>query len=114
MEGRHCYKPSTDCNRSGKRLPLYEYSHASNGRCAVTGGYVYLGSAIPSLAGYYVFGDYCSGEIFAIRAGASYPASRITLRGAGSGRLISSFGESASGELYVVDLRGTIYAIRAG
>ena len=111
MEGRTCYRPSSGCNTSGKKLPLYVYSHSSNGRCAVTGGYVYRGSAIPALVGYYVFGDYCSGEIFAVKAGSSYPASKITLRGAGSGRLISSFGESASGELYVVDLNGKIYAI---
>ena len=75
-------------------LPIAEYTHASNERCAVTGGYVYRGTAIPALVGYYVFGDYCSGEIFAIRANASYPPPRVTLAGAGSGRLISSFGES--------------------
>jgi len=114
MEGRHCHLPSTGCATSGKRLPIHEYTHAANGRCAVTGGYVYRGSEIPALAGYYVFGDFCSGEIFAIQAGSSYPATRITLAGAGSGRLISSFGESASGELYVVDLRGTVYAIEPG
>jgi glucose/arabinose dehydrogenase len=114
MEGRHCHIPSSGCNTSGKRLPLYEYTHASNGRCSVTGGYVYRGKAIPALVGWYVFGDYCSGEIFAIRANASYPTTRVTLAGASSGRLISSFGEASTGELYVVDLRGNIYGIRPG
>jgi glucose/arabinose dehydrogenase len=111
MEGRHCHIPSTGCNTTGKRLPLTEYTQASNGRCAVTGGYVYRGSRIPALVGYYVYGDFCSGEIWAIRAGSSYPPTRITLAGAGSGRRISSFGESATGELYVVDLGGTISVI---
>jgi glucose/arabinose dehydrogenase len=114
MEGRHCHIPSSGCNTSGKKLPLYEYTHASNNRCAVTGGYVYRGKAIPALVGWYVFGDYCSGEIFAIRSGASYPATRVTLAGASSGRLISSFGEGSTGELYVVDLRGNVYAITHG
>jgi glucose/arabinose dehydrogenase len=114
MEGRHCHIPSSGCNTSGKKLPIHEYTHASNNRCAVTGGYVYRGKAIPALVGWYVFGDYCSGEIFAIRSGASYPATRITLGGASSGRLISSFGESSTGELYVVDLRGNIYQVTAG
>ena len=114
MEGRHCHIPSTGCNTSGKRLPLYEYTHASNGRCAITGGYVYRGTRIPALVGWYVFGDYCSGEIFAIRANASWPPTRVTLAGASSGRLISSFGENATGELYVVDLRGNLYASQAG
>jgi glucose/arabinose dehydrogenase len=111
MEGRHCHIPSSRCSTSGKKLPINAYTHAANGRCAITGGYVYRGTAVPALAGYYVFGDFCSGEIFAIRANSSYPATRITLAGAGSGRLISSFGESASGELYVVDLRGNLYLI---
>jgi glucose/arabinose dehydrogenase len=113
MEGRHCNIPPTGCNRSGKRLPLLEYTQSS-GRCAVTGGYVYRGTRIPALAGYYVFGDFCTGEIWAIRAGSSYPATRITLAGSGSGRRISSFGESAAGELFVVDLGGTIWAIEPG
>jgi len=108
MEGRHCHIPPTGCNTAGKVKPLLEYTQESNGRCAVTGGYVYRGSWIPSLVGYYVFGDFCSGEIWAIKANSSYPPNRITLAGAGSGRHISSFGESATGELYVVDLGGTI------
>ncbi len=111
MEGFHCYRPATGCNTSGKKRPLLNYSHASNGRCAVTGGYVYRGTRIPALRGWYVFGDYCSGEIFTVPANASPKPSKVILRGAGSGRLISSFGESAGGELYVVDLRGTVYRI---
>jgi glucose/arabinose dehydrogenase len=114
MEGRRCHIPSTGCATSGKRLPLAVYSHSTNGRCAITGGYVYRGSKIPALVGYYVYGDYCSGEIFAIKANASYPPTRITLRGPGSGRLISSFGENAAGDLYVVDLGGTISLIGPG
>jgi glucose/arabinose dehydrogenase len=111
MEGRHCHIPSTGCNTRGKVLPILEYTQASNGRCAVTGGYVYRGTRIPALVGYYVYGDFCSGEIWAIRASSSYPPERITLAGAGSGRRISSFGESATGELFVVDLGGTISVI---
>jgi glucose/arabinose dehydrogenase len=109
MEGRHCYLPSSGCNKTGKKLPLVEYSHASNGRCAVTGGYVYRGSAVAALRGWYVYGDYCSGEIFAVAAGASSPASPVRLLD--TDLLVSSFGESAGGELYVVDLAGTLYRV---
>ena len=113
MEGRHCYSPSSGCNKTGKELPLVEYAHASNGRCAVTGGYVYRGSHIPALVGCYVFGDYCSGEIWAMRV--RRPARTPTRScSATRARRISSFGESASGELYVVDLGGTIYRIDHG
>jgi glucose/arabinose dehydrogenase len=114
MEGFHCYRPSSGCSTSGKRLPVDQYSHASNGRCSVTGGYVYRGSAIPALVGYYIYGDYCSGEIFAIKSNADSPAPTIRLRNETSGRRISSFGESATGELFVVDHRGNIYLIAPG
>jgi len=111
MEGRHCYRPATGCNRTGKKLPLTEYSHAANGRCAISGGYVYRGSAIPALAGWYVYGDYCSGEVWAVRATASAPATPVRLIGPGTGRLISGFGEGNGGELYLCDLNGTVYRI---
>ena len=113
MEGTHCYKPSSGCNRSGKALPVTEYSHAANGRCAISGGYVYRGSAIPALSGWYVFGDYCSGEVWAISSRAARPATPVQLLGAGSGRLISGFGQGDDNELYVCDLTGTVYRIVA-
>jgi glucose/arabinose dehydrogenase len=111
MEGYHCYLPSSGCSRSGKALPVLNYAHAA-GRCAVTGGYVYRGSAIPALKGWYVFGDYCSGEIWAIPSTAGAHASRTLLRN--TGFQISSFGQNANGELYVVDLGGTVYRIDHG
>jgi len=79
MEGSHCYRPASGCDTGGKRLPLVEYSHSSNSRCAVSGGFVYRGSAIPSLEGWYVYGDYCSGEVWAVSATASRPASPVRL-----------------------------------
>jgi glucose/arabinose dehydrogenase len=111
MEGRHCYNPATGCNRTGKTLPLTEYSHASNGRCAITGGYVYRGSAIAALRGWYVYGDYCSGEVWAVSSTAAAPATPVRLVGTGTGRLISGFGEDNAGALYVCDLNGAVYRI---
>jgi glucose/arabinose dehydrogenase len=112
MEGSHCYNPASGCSTVGKTLPLTEYSHATNGRCAITGGYVYRGKAIPALAGKYVFGDYCSGEIFSISSTAARPAPISVLRS--TGFPISSFGEDRAGELYVCDLGGSVYKIVAG
>ncbi len=65
MEGCKCFAPSSGCNKDGKVKPILDYSHSA-GRCAVTGGYVYRGSNIPALVGWYVFADYCSGEIWAV------------------------------------------------
>ncbi len=109
MEGRHCYRPASGCSTSGKRTPLVEYSHASNGRCAVTGGNVYRGSDIPALRGWYVYGDYCSGEVWAVSSTASKPAKPVRLLGSGSGRLVSGFGENDAGELFLADLNGSVY-----
>jgi glucose/arabinose dehydrogenase len=114
MEGFHCYNPASGCSTSGRTRPLLEYAHASNGRCAVTGGYVYRGTAIPALAGWYVYADYCSGEVWAVSSTASSRPTPVELAGTGSGRLISGFGEDAAGELYLCDLNGTVYRIVAG
>jgi glucose/arabinose dehydrogenase len=109
LEGTHCYPPSvSSCDTSGKAGPLLEYDHG-NGRCAVTGGYVYRGSAIPALVGGYVFGDYCSGEIWVVAANAAAPATKTLLLD--TSLAISSFGENASGELFVTDLGGRLYRV---
>ena len=113
MEGTQCYLPASGCNRTGKALPLTTYSHAANGRCAISGGYVYRGTAIPALAGWYVFGDYCSGEVWAVSSTAARPATPVRLLGSGSGRLIGGFGQGDDNELYLCDLNGTVYRIVA-
>ena len=111
MEGRHCFNPMTDCNTAGKTLPLVEFDHG-NGRCSVTGGYAYRGTAIPTLVGAYVFADYCSGEIWWIPANATSLSSRQILLDAPFN--ISSFGENAAGELYVLDHGGSMYGVVPG
>ena len=102
MEGRHCYNPTSGCNTTGKALPLLEYSHDYG--CSVTGGFVYRGNAYPMLRGGYFFADYCSGRIWTVYAGAQSPAQRTLLLDTNLN--ISSFGESQSGELYLVDHSG--------
>jgi glucose/arabinose dehydrogenase len=111
LEGTHCYPPSTtSCATAGKAMPLLEYDHGG-GRCAVTGGYVYRGSAIPVLRGGYVFADFCTGEIWVVPANASAPAGKVLLLD--TDLLISSFGEDAHGELWVTDLGGHLYKVYA-
>jgi len=111
LEGTHCYPPSvSSCNTSGKTAPLLEYDHS--GRCSVTGGYVYRGSEIPVLRGGYVFGDFCSGEIWVVAADASAPATPTLLLD--TSLAISSFGETGANEMYVVDHNGRLYRIEQG
>jgi len=111
LEGRACYSPPTGCSTAGKAMPLAVYQHL-NGRCSVTGGYVYRGSAIPALAGVYLFADYCTGEIFGVTAGASPPLTPTLLLD--TNLAISSFGQDEAGELYVTDLNGAFYKIVQG
>jgi glucose/arabinose dehydrogenase len=110
MEGRHCYNPPTGCNTSGKMWPVVEYTHGEG--CSVTGGYVYRGAAVPSLYGRYVFADYCSGTIWSVPKGGASPMTKSLVMDTAMN--ISSFGEDAAGELYVVDHNGTIYRFSAG
>ncbi len=83
--------------------PIAQYGH-SGGRCSITGGYVYRGSAAALPAGTYVFGDYCTGEIFSLASGAPNLLLDTALN-------ISSFGEDEAGEIYVVGLGGTVHRI---
>jgi glucose/arabinose dehydrogenase len=112
LEGDHCYNPPTGCNTVGKTRPVATYGH-TGGRCAVTGGYVSRGPLVPALNGAYVFADYCTGEIFAITATAAAPAPISLLLAAGFP--VSSLGEDAAGDLYVLDYGGgKLYAIVPG
>ncbi len=87
-------------------FPVAEYNTHVGGRCAVTGGYAYRGSAGAMPAGTYVFGDFCSGEIFVIDGGAAVALD--------TGMMISSFGEDEAGEVYVVDHQGSVHRIVQG
>jgi glucose/arabinose dehydrogenase len=53
----------TLCNPNNYLFPIFDYQHGS-GRCSITGGYVYRGQQAAVTPGTYVYGDYCSGEIF--------------------------------------------------
>ncbi|MGE0080979.1 MAG: sorbosone dehydrogenase family protein [Thiohalomonadaceae bacterium] len=104
-EGAHCFQ-AADCNTSGLIDPVAEYSHELG--CSITGGYVYRGSAIPPLRGGYVFGDYCSGRVWALD-----PATARFTQFLDSDLRIVSFAEDNVGELYVVDANGGLFALVA-
>ncbi len=110
MEGRHCFKPEEQCSTTGLIPPVAEYGH-EQGRCSITGGYVYRGRRVTALAGWYLFGDFCSGELFAIDTAGdrnSMKAPRVVMK---TGLRIASFGEDETGELYLVDHGGGLYRL---
>jgi len=107
MEGSRCFNPSSGCNDGSLVLPILEYDH-SGGRCSVTGGSVYRGARFPGLDGIYFYADHCTGEIWGARRSGEVWQSEILLS---TGFLVSSFGEDAFGEIYVVDYFGAVWLI---
>ncbi|HXF84952.1 MAG TPA: PQQ-dependent sugar dehydrogenase [Anaerolineales bacterium] len=102
MEGNHCYNPSSGCDQSNKVLPVAEYDHSLG--CSVTGGYVYRGSAYPSLQGHYIYADFCSGRFFDLRY--SQTNGWISSQLVDTSYGVSTFGEDEGGELYFADYYG--------
>ncbi len=111
MEGSACHRPKSGCNRDGLTLPVLDYGHTA-ASCSVTGGYVYRGKKIPALRGWYVYGDYCSGAIWAFEAGKATPGSAppVTTLGPPQPNVVS-FAEDADGELYILCFDGVIYRL---
>ncbi len=113
MEGNHCYPPGTAiCTTVAMTLPRLEYDH-SNAGCSITGGYAYRGAAIPALQGTYFYADFCAGFVRSFRLINGNVAQLFdwtTLRPGGN---ITSFGEDAAGELYVMTSAGGLYRIVA-
>jgi glucose/arabinose dehydrogenase len=105
MEGDACYNAAT-CDRTGLILPRAQYTHADG--CSVTGGYVYHGTAMPELEGWYVYGDFCSGIVWAVdTASDSSPPVRLM----DTGKPISAFAQTDDGEVYMVTFANAIYSI---
>jgi len=84
-----CPSAPPACGADGYVRPIFEYDH-SGGNCSITGGYVYRGGAMPSFAGKYFYGDYCSGRLFADGALLTPRPTSLT-----------TFGQDAAGELYL-------------
>ena len=104
MEGNHPYKGQ---NQPNFTAPVAEYNHQVGG-CAVTGGYVYRGAALPEWQGIYLYGDYCSGIVWGLIHSTNGWQSQVLFQ---TGFNISSFGQDESGELYIVDLKGAVYRL---
>ncbi len=104
FEGTRCANDPLLCPSMAQTAPIAEYNH-TNGRCSITGGYVYRGSRSTAMLGAYFYGDFCTGEIFILMNGAQMLLLNTNLS-------ISSFGEDEAGEIYVVGIGGTIHHIK--
>jgi glucose/arabinose dehydrogenase len=124
-EGTHCFDPADpntspnqcpDTGASGEPLhaPILDYDHGRG--TSITGGYVYRGSRLSDLTGQYIFGDwtgYWAEDTTRLLAatpsstadGGQWTVTEITLvlpGGGNAGRFLLSFGQDATGELYVL------------
>jgi glucose/arabinose dehydrogenase len=107
MEGTICTPPAQTCDMSGLIPPIHEYPTGSD--CSITGGYLYRGDVYPSLRAAYVFGDFCSGRVWALRYdGQQVTEHREIVR---SGAQITSFAMDHDGNIYIVDRRGPIHRL---
>ncbi len=113
VEGTLCYRPAVGCVSAGLTPPVLEYKE--DPACAVMGGYVYRGRAIPEISGTYFFGDYCGGWVRSFRMVGGMPVSELTpLAAPLINDNVDSFGEDAAGEIYVVMASGRVYRIEKG
>lgn len=110
MEGFSCFSPTTNCSQTGLTLPILDYGHV-NAACAITGGYVYRGSAIPAIRGHYFYSDSCAGFLRSLR---DENGNAVDQKDWGlSLGFVPSFGVDIVGELYVIS-NGTIQKIAQG
>ncbi len=105
MEGTHCFIPSTGCDQTDLELPVFEYDHAEG--CSITGGYVHRGRHNPGLYGAYVYADYCSGRIWALRYQENAVVDHALL--VDTSLSIPSFGVDEDDALYIPAFDGKIY-----
>ncbi len=101
--------------------PVYSYERGEGLLSAITGGYVYRGSALPELDGTYFFADFPTNRVFSIRYdGQSFGeltdwTFELVDRAPESIGGIASFAEDASGELYLIDyVGGRLFQIAPG
>ena len=136
MEANHCYDPKENCPTEGLIKPIIEYPNDANHPafafriieelsfsetdvegCSVTGGYVYRGQRIKSMQGQYIFGDYCSGNIWTLKVvngkaiNFKNRTEEINIGGGEFTTYISSFGQDSDGEIYIIDYNGGIYKL---
>src|SRR5512144_194375 len=100
MEGLSCFGTGT-CSQTGLTLPIADYDHGLG--CSVIGGHVYRGAQFPSLRGFYLYGDLCSGRIWGLRKAGDLWENVLLLD---SDITITTFGLDEAGELYVTDYAG--------
>lgn len=98
-----------DVSSEGALMPVHEYTH-TNGACSISGGAVGTNTATPSRAGWYFFGDYCTGKVTAILTDGEKTVLEEPVAEDFSN--ITAV-RTTSTSLYVLSLDGPVHEIRA-
>lgn len=109
-EGVHRFGPKGSAPRKDLVEPIWEYHH-DIGK-SITGGFVYRGKKLPELVGCYIYADYVTGKVWALKydEAARKVVANYTIRGNVSP--IMSFGEDEQGEVYYTTDAGLIYTLQ--
>ena len=108
FEGSHIYREGADIDAV---MPILELSH-DDGNCAITGGYVYRGTKIRRLRGWYLYTDYCNGTLHAAKVDATGAVQQHDLNDVTQS--VSSFGEDQAGNLYVLSQTEGVFRVLSG
>lgn len=107
MEGNHPFQPQRLQGPTPIVPATVEHPH-SEAR-SLTGGVVYHGQSLPDIRGMYVYGDYATGNVWAVEHDGSQIVRSAHL--ARTSLLISGFGLDPNGELLIVDHQGGLYTL---
>ena len=112
MEADECFEQGT-CDKDNLKLPIHSYQQGSNTGRSITGGYVCRDKSLPGLEGKYIYGDYVSGNIWALTFNNNKKVNnQLITKMSGP---VSSFGEDSKKGLYVLNYaEGKIYKLTAG
>lgn len=108
MEAKHCFQPSSGCNQSGLKLPVWEYNRDQG--ISVTGGFVYRGPTLSELTGKYIYADFGTRRVWALTVpllGNKVVNAQLLQADFN----ISSFGVDQNDELYLCGFDNKIYRL---
>ena len=94
---------NTDVASEGVTMPVYEYPHGDDG-CSISGGAVYRGDALPSLAGRYLYSDFCAGRLIVL----DFSSVPVTAHRLADSEQVSAVRAGPDGEIYVLSLKGSV------
>jgi glucose/arabinose dehydrogenase len=104
-----------DQSPDGHTLPIAAYSH-DDGNCSVSGGVVARNSSFDELNGWYVYGDYCSGRVWAldttsVASGPNGPVGTPRIVQIGTVPALVAIAEGPLGDIYAVSNAGPMYRL---